>query len=303
MSTILITGGTGLLGSALKNALEKDGHRVLILTRNFPTERPDYFHWNVEAGFVDPNALNETDVIFHLAGASIAEKRWTPKYKKVLLESRTLTSALIADRLRDFPNRVKTVIATSAIGVYGNTGDQWVDENSTQSSGFLGELCRKWEKELMRFDGIGKRVVILRTGVVLSPKGGMLKEVQKPVKLFVGSAIGSGQQYVSWIHIDDMVRMLIYAMKNESVKGTFNAAAPEPVTNKAFMQSLAHTLHRPLWPFNVPSKLISVMMGEKAEIILEGQRVSSKKIISSGFNFNFTHIDSALHNLLLDRSN
>jgi uncharacterized protein (TIGR01777 family) len=301
MSTILITGGTGLIGSALKTALQQEGHRVLVLTRQLPVRKKDFFHWNPDTGFVDPNALVNTDVIFHLAGASIADHRWTPEYKKTLLESRTRTTALLAKCLHDFPNKVKSVIATSAIGIYGNTGNVWIDENSQASKDFLGQLCVQWEDELRRFTETGKRLVILRTGTVLSHDGGMLKEMQKPVKLFVGAPIGSGQQYISWIHIDDLINMMLFALNMETLNGIFNAAAPEPATNKEFMQLLAKKLNRPLWPFKVPSWILSGLLGEKATIILTGQKVSSKKIISNGFNFKFTEIYSALEDLLHQR--
>ncbi len=297
-SNILITGGTGLLGNHLKKLFAEKNYHVNILSRN-PGNTENVFLWNVEDKFIDTEVFKEAETIIHLAGTSIAEKRWTAKRKKEIIESRTTSTELLYEKLKTTPHRVKTFISASAIGIYGDMNDKWANEDQLPGTDFSANVCKQWEASVNRISELGIRVVILRIGIVLAKDGGALPQLALPVKLFVGSALGSGKQYVSWIHIDDLCNVFLKAMNDEKINGVYNAVAPDPVSNKAFTKALAKILHRPMWPVRVPSFILRMLLGEKAAIILTSQRVSSKKIISAGFNFQFKNLEDALENIYL----
>ena len=290
---ILISGGTGFLGNNMKRLFEEKGYHVAILTRK-PSTEASMFQWDVKNNFIDPGAFENTDVIIQLAGRNIAEGRWTAERKKEIIDSRVKSIALIYEKLKSTHHRVKTVIVASAIGIYGDTGDQWVDENSSVAHDLLGETCSRLEAEANKFSGLGIRVVIFRIGIVLDKNGGALPQLAAPVKYFVGSPVGSGKQFMSWIHVDDLSAVFLKAVEDETMKGTYNAVAPCPVTNKEFMKMLAKIMHRPLLPFSVPALFINLILGEKAKIVLEGQRVSGKKIQEAGFRFKYEDAGKAL---------
>jgi len=290
---ILITGGNGLIGRHLQQALKARNYEVATLSRNPPANQ-NAVYWDIDKGEIDVRALDQTNTIIHLAGANIGGKRWTEKQKKEIIESRTKSAELIFLKLKSTPHQVKTFISASAVGIYGDRGSEWANENHSHGSNFLANTCEQWEAAAQKIEFLGIRVVILRFGIVLAANGGALPVMAKPVKLFVGATLASGQQYMSWIHLDDLCRLVIYAMEKETMRGVYNAVASNPVTNKEFTKQLGEVLHRPIWPFSVPSFLLKLILGEQATMIMEGQRVSNKKILAEGFQFKFQDLKTAL---------
>jgi uncharacterized protein (TIGR01777 family) len=294
---ILITGGKGFLGSHLIPLLESQGKMVKIIGRS-PRSGQNSYVWDVENRTIDLSALSGTETIIHLAGAGIANKRWTKSYKKEIIESRIKSAALLFETLKSNPNSVHTFISASAIGYYGDTGNVWAEEDFHETENFLGETCKQWEASAKQFESLGIRVVIFRIGIVLAKDGGVLPIQALPVKFFVGSPLGTGEQFLSWIHIDDLCNMFSFAIDNKSVHGTYNAVAPGPVTNKEFIRQLGKAVHRPIWPVKVPAFILKIILGEKASIVLESQRVSSEKIRMAGFNFLHIDLQKNLNELL-----
>ena len=298
---ILITGGTGLVGSRLSEMLEQKGYTVSLLSRKAGEGQRKKYVWDISSGHFDETAIKHADYIIHLAGAGVFDKRWTQAYKKEIMSSRVDSTQLLATKLATIPNSVKAIVAASAIGIYGfDTGDTLLSENSPFGEGFLAEVCKNWEAAVDSIDGI--RTIKMRIGIVLSEKGGALEQMAKPVNYFVGSPLGTGNQQVSWIHLDDMCGLLIFALENEHIKGAYNAVAPNPVTNKLLTEKIAKILKRPLWLPNIPSFMMKLIVGaEASSIILGGNNVSSKKITDSGFKFKFPDLISALTDLLQNK--
>jgi uncharacterized protein len=302
--TVLITGGTGMIGKALTKALLDKGYDVIVLTRNpskqsVNTSKLSYAGWDPEKQEIDKDAITRTDYVIHLAGAGIADKRWTNKRKKEILESRTKSSALLIKAMKENINKVKVVVSASAIGWYGP--DPQVPnphpfaENAAANNDFLGETCRKWEESIEPVAQLGKRLVKLRTGIVLSKEDGMVKEFLKPLWFGIAPILGSGKQVISWIHIDDIVRAYIHAIENVNMNGVYNAVSPHPVTNKNFVLQLATAVRGKFFiPFYVPSFVLKLMKGELSIEVLKSATVSSNKIHSSGFTFIHPTIESAL---------
>lgn len=305
MQTILITGGTGLIGKRLTEILLKEGYQVIILSRS-PKKAVDgirYASWDIEKQTIDVDAVQQADHIIHLAGAGVADKRWSAKRKKEILQSRTRSSALLVQALKDHSNKVKTVVSASAIGWYGadpsipNTHP--FTEDFAPSDDFLGSTCKAWEESIRPVESLNKRLVYMRTGIVLSLEGGALKEFAKPVKLGVASILGSGRQMISWIHIDDMCRMYLEAIRNQSMRGAYNAAAPIPVSNKDLVLDLAKTMRgRTFIPMHVPSFALKLALGEMSIEVLKSTTVSSKRIEATGFQFVYPTIHAALSDLV-----
>ncbi len=297
---ILITGGTGLVGTRLSEKLLEKGYSVSFLSRKAGEGKIKKYRWDPKANFLDEAALAQADSIVHLAGAGVFDKRWTPEYKKEIMESRVQSTRLLGEKLGSVPNRVQSVICASAIGLYGfDTGDAWQMENAPKGQGYLAEVTDEWEKAGALIESKGIRLVKIRVGIVLSDKGGALDEMSKPVKLYVGSPMGKGNQYVSWIHIDDLCEMFMYAIENNQMAGPYNAVAPEPVTNKFLIQQIATTLKKPLWAPNVPAFVLKLVVGaEAADVLLGGNRVSPKKIMDQGFKFTYPVLRTALEDLL-----
>jgi uncharacterized protein len=301
--SVLITGGSGLLGSALTDLLLQRGYQVSHLGRKPSGGKIKSFRWSVEEKYVDPAALSGIDAIIHLAGASVAEKRWTEKRKKEILESRTKSGELLFETLRDTPNTVKVVLSASAIGYYGlSTSDEWCTEDRGPGRDFLAAVTTAWESSTKAIGGLGKRLAMFRIGVVLSDKGGALMEMAAPVKWGVGAPLASGKQWVSWVHVDDMCRMLLFALENEGMQGIYNAVAPNPVTNRALNGAIAKALHRPLLMPSVPSFVLKIILGDMYEIVVNGARVSCDKIKGKGFEFVQEDAVDAIENLLGRRS-
>jgi uncharacterized protein (TIGR01777 family) len=300
MLTILISGGTGLVGKHLSEKLKEKGYRVAVLSRtskkdiNIPT-----FAWDIEKKQIDKEAIETADCIIHLAGAAIAEKRWTAKRKKLIIDSRVKSGQLIFDNLKENKNKLKIFISASAIGYYGAiTSDKVFNETDSPANDFLGETCKQWEQSADKFEELGIRTVKIRTGVVLSKQGGALEKMITTVKMGIGSALGSGKQYMPWIHIDDLCGIYIKAIEDEQMKGVYNAVAPDHKTNMDYVKILARKLKKPLWLPNVPSIALKIIFGSMSAIILEGSRVSSEKIRAAGYNFLFPDLESALTDLV-----
>ena len=298
--TVLITGGTGLVGSRLTALLRQKGYQVRYLSRS-PEKVDDIeaFSWDIKAQTMDSKALEGTDYIVHLAGAGVADQRWTAERKKAILESRTKSSALLRETLRSHNHGIKAFISASAIGYYGfDTGTQLLSEDAAPGSDFLADVTRAWEHEVEQIADLGIRTAMIRVGIVLSDKGGALEEISKPVKFGVGAPLGDGDQYMSWIHIDDLCNMFIHAIEADEASGPYNGVAPEPVTNREFTKTLASTLNRPMFMPAVPAFALKLMVGEMANMLLGGNKVSSKKIESEGFNFKYPKLKTAMESLL-----
>jgi uncharacterized protein (TIGR01777 family) len=306
MQTVLITGGTGMVGKAIATLLLDKGYHVIVLTRKAPVENPrkpgiEYALWNIKAQTIDINALQKADHIIHLAGAGVVDKKWTAAYKQEIQESRTESSKLIIDALKNNPNKVKTVVSASAIGWYGEDavrGAKAFVETDAAAKGFLGETCQLWEQSVAPVEELDKRLVKVRTGIVLSNEGGALAEFKKPVNFGIAGILGNGKQVVSWIHIDDLCRLYIYAIENEQLSGSYNAVAPEPVTNKTLTIELAQKMKGKFFiPLHVPSFILKIMLGDRSIEVLKSTTVSCAKIKQTGFSFLYPTINAALEQL------
>jgi len=301
METVCITGGTGLIGSSLMRILKLSAYRVLVLSRE-KSDDPDSIlrYWDIEKGIIDPVAVDNADHYVHLAGASVGEGRWTDQKKKEIQDSRIKSTRLLYDTIKGSKRKPKTFISASAIGVYGHdTGGVLIDEDRAKpGDDFLATVTREWEEEVNKIRELGVRVVILRIGVVLSYFGGAVPKFMKLTKLGLSSPVGSGEQYISWVHLDDLIDLIKYCIEYPRIEGTFNAVAPNPVTNKEFTKTMAHIMDKPSFLPNVPAFALKMMLGEKASIILGGNKVSSKKIIDAGFKFKFDKVDDALYNII-----
>ena len=307
MPTVLITGGSGLIGKALSKLLIEKGYHVIILSRNAKqvNSAVSTALWNIEKQQVDSEAIRQADYIVHLAGAGVADKRWTKKRKQEIIESRIKSSALIIKALKEIPNKVSTVISASAIGWYQPTPDSNQPEikrteTDPSDTGFLGETCRLWEERIDPVTLMNKRLVKLRTGIVLSNQGGALWSFKKPIRFGIAAILGSGRQTISWIHIDDLCRVYLEAITNENWHGVYNAVAPRPVDNKTFTIQLAKKMKGKFYiPFYVPSFVLKFILGEMSIEVLKSANISAKKIRSTGFQFLYPTIDAAFQNLIV----
>jgi uncharacterized protein len=306
MQTVLITGGTGLIGKALTKKLLEKGYEVVILTRKLPTDNSSikigvsYVLWDVTKQTIDIVAVQKADHIIHLAGAGVVDKKWTAAYKKEIQDSRTKSSELIIDTLKNNANKVRTVVSASAIGWYGpdkTPVKAFVETDATDNS-FLGETCKLWEESIEPVEQLGIRLVKLRTGIVLSKEGGALTEFKKPLQFGVASILGNGLQVVSWIHIDDLCRLYITALTNDLLRGVYNAVAPIPVTNAALTLTLAKEIRGKYFiSSHVPVFILKIMLGDRSIEVLKSATVSAEKIQQTGFTFLFPTIESAFQQL------
>jgi len=295
---ILITGASGLVGSRLTDLLLEKGYQVSHLGRNKKPGPVPSFVWDVEKKQIDPEAIVNVDTIIHLAGAGVADKRWTKKRKREIRDSRIHSTELLFQTLTDNTHTVSSVISASAIGYYGfGITDNFLTEESPSGADFLATVTREWEQAVEEFTSLNLRVVKLRIGIVLSEKGGALKSMALPVRLGIGAPLGSGQQPVSWIHIDDLCSMFIKAIEDKTMHGAYNAAGLNPVTNKELTKTIAEVLQKPLWAPAIPAFILKLVLGDMADMIIRGNKISPQKIQQAGFKFKYLNVRDALSDL------
>lgn len=297
---ILISGSSGMIGSALVSALEGEGHTIGRLVRRTANHGKNEVYWDPGRGSLDKTSLVDfaPEAVINLAGESIASGRWTSKKKAKIRDSRVHGSAVLAESLASLENPPRVFINASAIGFYGNRGQEKLSESSPSGEGFLAEVCRAWEVATEPAQKKGIRVVLVRTGIVLDLHGGALKKMLLPFKLGLGGVIGNGRQYMSWISIEDEVGILQFALTHDSLQGPVNAVAPNPVTNREFTKTLGRVLFRPtLVP--MPASTARMIFGEKAEeLLLAGARVLPEKLLQAGYSFKYPELKPALKYLL-----
>jgi len=294
MKKILISGGSGMIGRAVTSLLQKDGYEVAWLSRHPKKQKQKSFLWDIDKHTLDEEALPWCDAIIHLAGAGVADKRWTEKRKQQILESRIHSSRLLFEAIQKQAKRPQVFLSASAVGYYGfDTGGELIHEESPPGTDFLAEVVSEWESEVLKVQTLGIRSVLLRTGIVLDKKGGALAEMLKPP---VAAPLGRGSQYMSWVHLDDLAELYCYALRHP-LKGTYNAVAPHPVTNKQLTQLAAKEKGRPFLPLPVPGFLLRMVLGEMAQMVTGGSKVSSRKIEKEGFTFQFPYIKEALEDI------
>ena len=293
---ILVTGGTGLVGKTLCKMLQDNGFEVCILSRSKNSSSPyPIFTWDYKKGHLEAGALKGIDAIIHLAGAGVADKRWSKERKQEILESRTLTSNLLFEQLKSEQHQVKTIITASAIGIYGmDTGASLITEEGEIGNDYLAQVTKAWEASTSQFSEINIRLVQLRIGVVLNKVGGALKELMKPP---IAAPLSTGNQFMSWIHFEDLCNMFLWALKNEHIQGAYNAVTPNSLTNRAFTKKAARIFKKPFVPIPVPKFLLNIILGEMADIVSGGSKISSDKIEKAGFEYKFTDFEAAVKDL------
>ena len=298
---VLMTGATGLIGRSLCRSLAHDGHTLVALSRS--SKEPaglaaaEVHHWDPQAGPPPEAAMNGVDAVVNLAGEPLDARRWSDEQKKLIRDSRVATTRNLVAGLRSIDRRPGVLVSGSAVGIYGDRGDEQLEESSSPGRGFLSDVCVEWEQEALRATESGIRVVLIRTGIVLSAEGGALRKMLGPLKLGVGGRLGSGKQWFPWIHIKDIVGIFSHAISTSSLAGPVNGAAPEAVTNGEFTRELAGTLHRPAF-MPVPEVALRVLMGEMAEAMFYSERVVPKVALEAGYEFHYPLLAQALADLL-----
>jgi len=307
MPTVLITGGTGTIGKRLCELMLRKGYRVIVLTRHIARAGATkaeitYARWNPGRGEIDPDAIRQSDYIINLAGAGVADERWTARRKKEILESRTGAGHLLVKALETIPNTVKAVVSASGAGYYGPDNllslNDGFTEDDPAAGDFLGRVCEAWEQSISPVTALGKRLVILRTGIVLSRHGGALEEFCRPLRFGIGAVLSHGRQVVSWIHEDDICNMYIYALEQEHLSGPYNAVAPAPVSNKELVTAIARARGGLYIRLKVPGFALRLLLGEMSEEVLKSAHLSAGRIVHSGFSFAYPDIKSAAGSLL-----
>lgn len=296
---IIVTGGTGFIGRPLVNDLLQNGHSVTVLSRNATSARAllpssaACINWDPRSAGTWPTVFHDADAVINLAGAPIAEKRWTEARKRLIWDSRVSATRAIVEALRSHATKPCVLVNASGIGYYGASDERLLDEGAARGTGFLADLCLAWEAEAMRAAEFGTRVVIVRTGMVLEADGGALAKMLFPFRLFAGGPIMPGSQWVSWIHRRDHIGLIQWALSMAMVSGPINAVAPEPVTMKTFCEVLGRVLHRPSW-LPVPRIALNILLGELGTIITTGQRVIPAKALAEGYTFQYRTLETAL---------
>lgn len=299
--TVLITGATGLVGQELVSLLLQNGFTVhyLSTSKSKLVSQNNYkgFYWNPKTSEIDLNALTDVEVIVHLAGASVA-KKWTPSYKQEIIESRVLSTRLLYKTLQKNLHQVKQIVSASAIGIYPNDLNYIYHETDNKvDNSFLGNVVQQWEEEVNQFEKLHINVAKIRIGIVLAKNGGALQEMVKPIKMGFGAAFGSGLQYQSWIHIQDLVAIFQFVIQNQ-LSGVFNGVAPYPVTNSELTKAIAKTLGKPFFLPNIPQFAMKIILGEMHQILFSSQHVSCRKLLDLKYQFKFASLDKALNDLL-----
>lgn len=295
---VLITGASGMIAKELAKKIGNE-FEIRFLTRE--KEHDNEYEWDIRKGIIDEAAFENISHIIHLAGANISEKRWTPERKRELISSRIDSAELLRNTVRKSKIKLKSFISASGINFYGTeTTEKIYTENDQPGNDFLSEVVVLWERAADDFkeQNLAERVVKIRTAVVLSEKDGALKKMLPPIQNYIGSPLGSGRQYMPWIHIEDLCSIYQFALKNPTVEDAYNAVAPQHITNKYLTEKIAEVLNKPLFLPNVPGFILKLMLGELATAILEGSRASSQKIQDAGFQFKFPDLKKALNNLL-----
>lgn len=299
MKEVVLITGSGIIAQRLAKKLEKNNFLVRFLSRS--KKNSNYYIWNIKNKIIEKGAFENVRHIIHLAGAGIADKRWSKKRKKEIISSRIDSVILIDKILKERKININTFISASAIGYYGTENTKNVyTESSLNGGDFLSDVCYKWENivNLMNVSNTNCRIVKIRIGVVLSKQGGALEKMVKPIKYYFGASLGTGKQYMPWIHIDDLCSIFIYSMTNENIRGVYNAIAPEHIKNNKITKIIARKLNKPLFLPNIPSLILKIIFGEMSIILLKGSRVSSKKIINTGYDFKYKTISKAIEDLL-----
>lgn len=297
---VVISGGSGLIGSHLTELLLKQGYQVAHLSRSLRKDKMvQHYLWDVEAGKVEEGALENASYIINLAGASIAEHRWSARHKQEVMKSRTAGTSLLVREVAQKNIKLKAFISASAIGYYGgDRGDELLREQSAPGTDFMAAVCKAWEAAAEPVEEQNVRLVKLRIGVVLTAAGGALKQMMQPFRFGMGAALGSGRQYLSWIHLDDLCRIIIKAMQDEQMQGAYNAVAPAPVTNAHFSEVLAAALDKPYFLPRVPAPLLKLALGERSVVVLGSAKVASDKLQQADYEFIYPELEIALHDLL-----
>jgi uncharacterized protein (TIGR01777 family) len=300
---IVITGATGLIGKKLVNALINRGDDVIVFSRDvkkaksiFPKAK-ECIEWDYREPELWKNKLYNSDAVIHLAGINLFAKRWNNEFKNSLLESREISTRNLVDSIKSCNNKPKVFISASGIGYYGDCGDKILYEDSPSGNDFLSDVCKVWESEARKIEQFGVRSVQIRTGLVLSPEDGALKQMLPPFKFFIGGPLGNGKQWSSWLHIDDIVGIYLHTIDNANIFGAVNAASPNPVRMKEFAATLGKVLNRPSL-FPVPKFMLKLVVGEAAEVVTASQRVDVKKLLNTGYKFKFEKFEDALRDLL-----
>ena len=291
---LLLTGGTGFIGAPLCQALAQHDHELLVLTREPKARSPQqhirYLSWHADEW---QRAITDVDGVINLAGAPLAAKRWSSQQKRLILDSRVQTTSTLVSAMAAQPKRPSVVVSVSAIGYYGPRGDELLTELAPLGRGFLAEVCQAWEHEAQRAEALGVRVVRLRMGLVLGPGGGALAKMVPPFRAFIGGPLGHGRQWISWVHRDDVIGLIEWALTHPNVSGALNATAPNPVTMQGLCRELGRALHRPSWA-PVPAVVLRLLLGEMADLLLTGQRVLPQVAQQQGYRFHFPELGPAL---------
>jgi uncharacterized protein (TIGR01777 family) len=299
---ILISGASGLVGTAATNALRADGHAVAHLVRPGGNPSIGDVPWDPAAGLIDATALEGAEAVIHLCGASIGQGRWTPQRKTLLRSSRIDSTRLLVDALAKLRQRPRVFLAASAIGYYGNRGDELLTESSSNGDDFLAKLTRDWEGESLRAQTLGVRTILLRFGVILSTRGGALPRMLLPFRLGIGGRLGSGKQWMSWVALDDAVGAIRAALADQRLRGPLNIVAPDPVQNSEFTRVLARALRRPAL-FPAPAFMLRLALNEMADaLLLISQRVRPQKLLDAGFRFQFPELQTAMKSTLVENA-
>jgi uncharacterized protein len=304
LATVVIAGGSGMIGRSLSALLISQGYQVIILSRDpnryrSPSPAMSYAAWNIDDQVADDEPFKKAKYIIHLAGAGVVDKPWTDKRKEQIVESRTKSSRLLVHKISTVENNIETVVSASAIGWYPQNLNVQATETDPPDKGFLGETCRLWEESISPVTTLGKRLVILRTGIVLSNKGGAFPAFAKPIKYGIAGILGDGKQIISWIHIEDLCRIYLAAMTDGEMSGVYNAVAPNPVSNRSFTIELANRMKGKFYiSIPVPSFVLRLMMGSRSEEVLKSSNISSDKIKQTGFQFIYPNIETAFRSLV-----
>ena len=297
--TVLITGGTGLVGNRLSQLLTEKGYKVIHLSRKRSLSATyPAFQWNIEKGEIDESALLQADYIITLAGAGIADKRWTRSRKRLIISSRVKGIQLLKKELLAKKITPKAIIGASAIGFYGDAGQAKLDETSSSGNDFLSESVRVWEGAYKNLEELNTRIPVIRIGIVLSTLGGALSKMLPTYKVGVGTYFGNGKQIYSWIHIDDICKMFIHAIENEAIEGIYNGVAPNPVSNKRMAIDIGKAMNKTTLPLPAPAFGLKMALGEMAAVVLSSSNVSAQKITNTGFQFDYPELIPALQNIL-----